>query len=113
MSRPLGSLVTLTLDGRPAGWESCTLGHRRCRRSAGRARGGLPTPNRRRVCFRRACDDTVPPETAISAVSTAPNAGGWGGDQHDDAFAFAGAHTDADTDPLAFECKLDGPAAGP
>lgn len=55
------------------------------------------------------CDDTVPPDTALAGVSTAPNAAGWVATSTM-AFAFTGAHTDADTGVLAFECKLDGPA---
>lgn len=55
------------------------------------------------------CDDTVPPETSLTGVSTAPNAAGWVATSTM-AFAFAGAHTDADAGVLAFECKLDGPA---
>lgn len=55
------------------------------------------------------CDDTVPPDSALTAVSTQPNAGGWVATGVM-SFAFAGAHTDADTDVLGFECKLDGPA---
>jgi len=54
------------------------------------------------------CDDTVPPETTLTAVSTPPNAGGWVATSTM-GFAFAGAHPDADTDPVGFECKLDGP----
>ena len=56
-----------------------------------------------------ACDDTVPPETALTAVSTQPNAAGWVATGVM-SFAFAGAHTDADADVLDFQCKLDGPA---
>ena len=55
------------------------------------------------------CDDTVPPETAITAVSTQPNAGGWVATSVM-SFAFTGAHTDADANALGFECRLDGPA---
>lgn len=55
------------------------------------------------------CDDTVPPETTLTGVSTAPNAAGWVATSTM-AFAFAGSHTDADAGELAFECKLDGPA---
>ena len=55
------------------------------------------------------CDDTVPPETALTAVSTQPNAAGWVATGVM-SFAFAGAHTDADADVLDFQCKLDGPA---
>jgi hypothetical protein len=55
-----------------------------------------------------ACDDTVPPETALTAVSTMPNAGGWVATATM-TFAFAGAHTDADADALGLQCKLDGP----
>ncbi|UUZ61123.1 hypothetical protein [Nocardioides sp. B-3] len=54
------------------------------------------------------CDDTVPPETSLTAVSTPPNAGGWVATSTM-GFAFTGAHTDADTGALGFECKLDGP----
>ena len=59
--------------------------------------------------FGSSCDDTVPPETSLTGVSTAPNAAGWVATSTM-AFAFAGAHTDADAGVLAFECKLDGPA---
>lgn len=59
--------------------------------------------------FGTSCDDTVPPETSLTGVSTAPNAAGWVATSTM-AFAFAGAHTDADAGVLAFECKLDGPA---
>jgi hypothetical protein len=55
------------------------------------------------------CDDTVPPETALTGVSTAPNAAGWVATSTM-AFAFAGSHPDADAGVLDFECKLDGPA---
>ena len=55
-----------------------------------------------------ACDDTVPPDTALTAVSTPPNAAGWVATSTM-SFAFTGAHTDADADPIAFECKLDAP----
>ena len=59
--------------------------------------------------FGSSCDDTVPPETSLTGVSTAPNAAGWVATSTM-AFAFAGAHTDADAGVLAFECRLDGPA---
>lgn len=55
------------------------------------------------------CDDTVPPETTLTAVSKPPNAGGWVATSTM-SFAFTGAHTDADADALGLECKLDGPA---
>lgn len=54
------------------------------------------------------CDDTVPPETTLTAVSTPPNAGGWVATATM-GFTFAGSHTDADTGTLAFECRLAGP----
>ncbi|PUA81214.1 hypothetical protein [Nocardioides currus] len=55
------------------------------------------------------CDDTVPPETALTSASTQPNAAGWLA-ASTMTFTFAGAHTDADADALGFECRLDGPA---
>ena len=55
------------------------------------------------------CDDTVPPETSLTAVSTPPNAAGWVATSTM-GFSFEGAHTDADADALGFECKLEGPA---
>ncbi len=55
------------------------------------------------------CDDTVPPETSLTAVSTPPNAAGWVATSTM-GFAFTGSHTDADTGALGFECRLDGPA---
>jgi hypothetical protein len=55
-----------------------------------------------------ACDDTVPPDTALTAVSTRPNARGWVATSTM-TFAFTGAHTDTDADALGFQCKLDGP----
>lgn len=55
------------------------------------------------------CDDEVPPETGPIGVSSPPNAAGWVATSSM-TFTFAGAHTDADTDPVALQCRLDGPA---
>lgn len=59
-----------------------------------------------------ACDDVTPPETTIGAVAPAPNAAGWLR-QRSVSIAFTGAYQaidDTDTDPITFECKLDGPS---
>ena len=101
MSRPLGTLVSLTLAaglliGVPLGAAPA---------SAAEDCLSEPPPG----LLQAACDDTVAPDTAIRTVSTVPNAGGWVATSAM-AFAFDGAHTDADTDPLVFQCKLDGPA---
>ncbi|WP_107775116.1 hypothetical protein [Nocardioides sediminis] len=55
------------------------------------------------------CDDTVPPATTLTGTSTPPNAAGWVATSSM-TFTFAGAHTDADTDPVTLQCRLDGPA---
>lgn len=55
------------------------------------------------------CDDEVPPETTLDGASTQPNAAGWVATSGM-TFTFHGTHTDADTDPLALECRLTGPA---
>lgn len=57
------------------------------------------------------CDDTVPPETTLTGVSTAPNAAGWVATSSM-TFTFAAAHADADPDALGLECRLTGPAQG-
>ena len=51
------------------------------------------------------CDDTAPPETTIESVTPQPNAQDW---IREDSvtFTFSGAHTDADTDPIAYECQF-------
>ncbi|MDO9498126.1 MAG: hypothetical protein Q7J48_20650 [Nocardioides sp.] len=52
------------------------------------------------------CDDTTPPETAITGSSPQPN----GADYiktDSISFAFAGSYTDADTGALEYKCRLD------
>jgi hypothetical protein len=51
------------------------------------------------------CDDTVAPETAVSAVAPVPTPAGY---LRTTSFTvtFGGAHTDADTGVLGFECQL-------
>lgn len=55
------------------------------------------------------CDDTVPPETTLTGVSTPPTAAGWVA-VSTMTFAFAATHPDADRDELGLECRLSGPA---
>ena len=57
------------------------------------------------------CDDSTPPTTTITAVSPQPNAAGWLA-ATSVTFSFTGAHTDADQDPIRFECQFsDAPVA--
>lgn len=57
------------------------------------------------------CDDSTPPTTTITGVSPEPNAAGWLASTTV-TFTFEGAHTDADTDPIRFECQFsDAPVA--
>ena len=58
------------------------------------------------------CDDTTPPETTIGSVSPEPNVQDWIR-QDSVTFAFSGAHTDADQDPIAFECQFFNTPAAP
>jgi hypothetical protein len=51
------------------------------------------------------CDDVTPPETSIESVTPEPNSQGWLR-QDQVTFAFTGAHTDDDQDPIAFECQF-------
>ncbi|KRF37611.1 hypothetical protein [Nocardioides sp. Soil805] len=55
------------------------------------------------------CDDEVPPETTLTAVSTPANADGWVATSTM-SFTFTGQHTDGDQDPIALQCRLTGPA---
>lgn len=100
MPRPLGTLIALVLStaalvavpmGNPASADPGCLSE--------------PPPG----LLQAGCDDAVPPETALTSVSTTPNAAGWVATSTM-AFAFTGAHTDADTGEVGLECKLDGPA---
>lgn len=58
------------------------------------------------------CDDQVPPEATLEGVSPAPNAAGFVSSKSL-TFTFSGAHSDADTDPIGFECKFYNTAAEP
>lgn len=61
-----------------------------------------------------ACDDQHPPETTFGTVAPAPNAGGWVR-ENDVTVTFTGSYQavdDTDTDPIVFECRLDGPEKG-
>lgn len=51
------------------------------------------------------CDDVEAPVTAITKVQPAPNGKKYINVDHV-TFTFAGAHTDADADPIAFECQF-------
>lgn len=51
------------------------------------------------------CDDSEPPVTSAVTASPAPNEAGFIA-QDSVTFTFSGAHTDADTDPIAFECQF-------
>ncbi|WP_395660022.1 hypothetical protein [Nocardioides sp.] len=54
------------------------------------------------------CDDTVPPETTVDGPDLS---GGWIR-QTSISITFHGAHTDADTDPISYECQFfDTPSA--
>ena len=58
------------------------------------------------------CDDEVPPETALTGVSTQPNAAGWV-PTSTMSFAFTGAHTDADPGAARPRVQARRPGAGP
>lgn len=51
------------------------------------------------------CDDPEPPETTLESTTPQPTGAGWIR-QDQVAFTFSGAYTDADTDPIGFECQL-------
>lgn len=50
------------------------------------------------------CDDSTPPDTTITGVSPEPVAGWLRSTSV--TFTFEGAHTDADQDPIGFECQF-------
>lgn len=56
------------------------------------------------------CDDASPPETAISATTPSLNLAGYVNTDHID-IDFAGSYSDADTDPITYKCRLDGPGS--
>ena len=58
------------------------------------------------------CDDQVPPEATIDAVTPAPNAAGYVSSKSL-TFTFSGRHLDADADPIGFECQFYNTAAEP
>lgn len=58
------------------------------------------------------CDDTTPPSTAITGTVPVVNRAGWT-NKRTIRIAFTGAHPDADTDAIGFECRLSTSAAVP
>ena len=58
------------------------------------------------------CDDQVPPTATIVSVTPAPNASGFVSSRSL-TFTYDGAHSDADTDVIRFECKFYNTAAAP
>lgn len=68
---------------------------------------GLPIP----IVTGAACDDTVPPVTTLGAATPAVT-NGWVR-ATSVAIAFTGKHTDADTDPISFQCQLFTTATAP
>lgn len=54
------------------------------------------------------CDDTTPPDTAVTSMSPVPTAGGW---TREDSvtFEFHEVVADGDPGPWAFACRLEGP----
>lgn len=51
------------------------------------------------------CDDSLPPETAITQVQPAPNGKRYIKVDHV-TFTYAGSYTDADADPITYQCQL-------
>jgi len=71
--------------------------------------GGLPILG---PILEPACDDKHPPETTLGAITPQPNTAGWLR-QGSVSITFTGAYQavdDTDADPIALECKLDGPS---
>ncbi len=64
---------------------------------------GLPTGT--------ACDDTVPPATTVDSLAPAAS-GGWLASTSV-TITFSGRHTDADTDPISYECQFSNAAVAP
>jgi hypothetical protein len=58
-----------------------------------------------------ACDDTVPPATTLGTIAPAVS-GGWLASTSV-TIAFAGQHTDADKDPISYQCQFFNTAAAP
>lgn len=58
-----------------------------------------------------ACDDTVPPTTTLSAVTPAVSRGWLASTSV--TIAFTGAHTDADQDPIGYQCQFSNSAIAP
>ncbi|MGV3563213.1 MAG: hypothetical protein ACO1ON_08005 [Nocardioides sp.] len=58
------------------------------------------------------CDDQVPPEATLVSTAPAPNEAGFVSSRSL-TFTFTGAHSDADTDPIGFECQFFNTAAAP
>ncbi|MFA6299472.1 MAG: hypothetical protein WC642_09915, partial [Nocardioides sp.] len=58
------------------------------------------------------CDDTTPPETAITGSSPQPNGASYI-KTGSVTFTFAGSYTDADTGTLEYKCRLDAAAWAP
>jgi hypothetical protein len=58
------------------------------------------------------CDDQVPPEATLVSTDPAPNTAGFVSNRSL-TFTFTGAHSDADTDPIGFECQFFNTAAEP
>lgn len=67
------------------------------------AGGLLPPPQ---------CDDTVPPITTFGTATPAPNGNGYIADD-EVTFTFSGSHTDADVDPIGFQCQFYKTATAP
>ncbi len=58
------------------------------------------------------CDDTLPPTTTFGTATPAPNGNGYIADDQI-TFTFSGAHTDADADPVAYQCQFYKTATAP
>lgn len=58
-----------------------------------------------------ACDDTVPPTTTLGAVTPAVSRGWLASTSV--TIAFTGAHTDADQDPIGYQCQFSNSAIAP
>lgn len=58
------------------------------------------------------CDDTTPPNTSITGSVPVVTRAGWA-NKRTIRIAFAGRHSDADTDAIGFECRLSTSAAVP
>lgn len=72
---------------------------------AGASPGCLADVNRSLLSL-DGCDDTTPPQTALTGTSPQPNGAGYVR-TGSVSFTFSGGHTDADTGTIGFECRLD------